>query len=183
MMKTLSVLLNRCVWFFFFVFSNFSLFGQIDVLIDSEGTPVLDSVELQIQEVDKDSEIQTTIPYGVWEVAQVTVDKTTNGKVERAAYNRNVKVQSYVSCPQTWEIIDSNSILLRYSDGIEERAKYTITDDQLNIDIAVAMLSYQYRLNDETLILRTTHYYQNNLHRGSIDHIEETWTIDLRKYN
>ena len=173
------VLLIGCVWFVFSFFSTFSLFSQSDFHVGMEG--VSDSVLIQDAMADSVVRENDTIPHGIWEVAQIAVEKNTDGRFEQQSYNRNVRVQSYVQCPQIWGFRESNTLLLRYSDGTEETAHYSFEGNQLHVDIAVAMLSYQFSINEETLTLGITHCYHNNLPRGTSERIEEKWTIILKK--
>ena len=120
---------------------------------------------------------------GIWEVSQITIEKNTDGKTEKNVYNKGGKVQSYIPCPQKWEIKDSKTIVLYYEDGTEETSEYEIKDNQLAIRYAGAILSYRYIVNDDTLTLTITHKYKWNLPDGSLQDREEKWNITLKKHN
>ena len=117
------------------------------------------------------------LPEGRWEVAQVTIEKDTEGIIETTEYNSAGDVQSSISCPQEWEIRDSQIILLRYPNGREDAFHYVLEDDKLMITIASVIHTYRYDLNGEDLIL-TTVYDQTG---SDMEHITEQWTITLKQ--
>ena len=145
------------------------------------------------------------LPQGMWGVVEVTVDKktevaveqktdgtvarNTNGttvagnvfntaiKSERNVYKAADKVQSYFLSPKSWEVIDSETIVLRYQNGREETAKYTLEGNQLKIETPVAVQSYQCSMEGETMIISCTHNYSNNLPGRIAENIEEKWTV------
>ena len=117
---------------------------------------------------------------GTWEITQITVKKNTDGKEETSVYNAANEVKSYIRCPQTWEIGDS-SIVQRYADGWEETSRYVLEGNRLTIHAADAPQSFEYTLNNAILTLQATHNYLNNLRSGQTEHIEEEWSIDLKK--
>jgi hypothetical protein len=121
------------------------------------------------------------LPQGIWEVEQITVDKSTDGKGDKKVYGRSVKVQSYISSPHKWEIKDSKTIVWYYEDGREETCSYAIEGDRLTIQAATAPYTYQYSIKEEKLTLRITHNYVNNLPSGRTEKINETWTLVLSK--
>ena len=121
-----------------------------------------------------------TIPHGLWEVSQVTIEKSTNGKIEKKTYNKVSEMQSYLPCPQTWEIIDSKNVVLHYSEGMKETIEYTIEDGLFTVNMFGAILKYNYSTNNETLTLSTTHKYKWNKTDGLLDDIEEKWIITLK---
>ena len=124
------------------------------------------------------------IPYGSWEVSQVTIEKKTNGKMVKNVYNTTAEVKELIPCPQTWEIKDLNTIVLHYSDDIgEEITKYAFEDGQLRINMLGAILKYQYNINNKTLILTSTQKYKWNQPDGSMDDIEEKRIIILNLQN
>ena len=122
-----------------------------------------------------------TIPVGTWEVVQTTIEKYTDGRYNATVYNSVSKVKSYIRCPQTWEVKDSVTLVLRYADETEEIAKYKLEGDQLTVFAPDATQSYQFSMNGEKLTLRITHSYLNNLREGRTERIEEKWSIDLQK--
>lgn len=121
------------------------------------------------------------IPQGLWEVEQVTVEKATDSSLKINIYNTAGEMQSYLPCPQEWEIGDAQTIKLRYADGWEETAKYTLEGNQLKIHAAAAMQSYQYSIEGETITLSCTYNYLNNLPTGQTERIEEKWIMILKK--
>ena len=118
---------------------------------------------------------------GVWEVTQITVDKNTDGRHGRNTHKKAAEVQSYVRCPQKWEVTESDTIVLNYDDGTAEKAEYTLEGNQLAIFTDVGFQTYRYELNEEKMTLTTTHYYINNLPSDRAEKIEEQWTINLEK--
>lgn len=121
------------------------------------------------------------LPQGRWEVAQVTIEKNTDGNIQTTVYNTAADVQSYIPCPKEWEINKKN-IVLHYLNGVEESVEYTFEGDRLII-LEDSMLPYWYSINGENLILTTTttYIYANNLPTGQTERIEEKWTIILKK--
>ena len=121
------------------------------------------------------------IPQGSWEVTQITIEKNTDGKVRKTAHRTINDVQSYISFPQKWVVMDSETIVFKYADGTEETTKYKLEGNQLMINTAVAMQSYQISYNEEILTLRITHNYVNNLPRDRSEIIVEKWIVELKK--
>ena len=124
---------------------------------------------------------QAQIAQGRWEITQVVVEKNNNGNMDTTVYHSAAEVKSYIRFPQIWEVKDSGTIVVQYSDGEVETDKYTLDGKQLKIDRAVEMQCFQYSLSEENLTLRITYYYISNMPGGKIEHIEEKWTIDLKK--
>jgi len=120
---------------------------------------------------------------GVWEVAQITIDKNTDGRRGRNTHKKAAEVQSYVRCPQKWEVTKSDTIVQYYDDGTAEKAVYTLEGNKLMIFAPAAIQTYEYAIDDEKLTLNITHTYYNNLHTGKTERIEEKWTIVLQKNN
>jgi len=116
---------------------------------------------------------------GVWEVAQITIDKNTDGRRGRKTHKKAAEVQSYVRCPQKWEVTESDTIVQYYDGGTAEKAVYTLEDNQLAVFTDVGFQTYRYELNEEKMTLTITHYYVNNLPSGHTENIEEIWTIEL----
>jgi hypothetical protein len=121
-----------------------------------------------------------TIPQGLWDVTQITIEKNTDGNVELSVYDDVRKVKSFIPCPQIWEFRDSTTLVMRYLDNTEESGKYTLEDERFTVDLAVAMQSYQYTLSEGKLTLRITHNYVNNLPEDHTESIEEKWIIELK---
>ena len=117
---------------------------------------------------------------GKWSVEKVSIEKNTDGKVKKTVYKSAAEVKSYIPCPQEWEVKDSKTITLRYADGREEPAEYTMEGNQLKIMTATAMQLYQYSIKGKSLTLTTTHNYVNNLPTGHTERIEEKWTMVLK---
>ena len=120
-----------------------------------------------------------TIPHGLWEVSQVSIEKKTNGKIEKKVYNKAVDVQDFFSIPETWEIKNSKTVILHYADGMEDTIEYTLEGGQLTINTLGAILIYQYSTNGETLTLSITHEYMWNQPDGQVDNIEDKRIITL----
>ena len=119
----------------------------------------------------------------VWEVAQITIDKNTDGRHGRSTHKKAAEVQSYVRCPQKWEVMKSDTIVQYYDDGTAETSQYRMESNKLMIFAPAAIQTYEYAIDDETLTLSITHTYYNNLHTGKTERIEEKWTIVLQKNN
>ena len=119
------------------------------------------------------------IPHGAWEVAQITIEKKNNGSLETNVYSTAAEVKEYLPCPQTWEIKDSETIVLQYPNNRKETINYTFEDDQLIIATVGAIFKYQYSTNGETLTLTTTLKYGWSQPNGFVDNIEEKRIITL----
>ena len=118
---------------------------------------------------------------GLWKVAQVTIEKNTNGELETTVYNTAAEVQSHIPCPQELEI-NAQTIVLRYSEGWEEAAEYSLEDGRLTIYIAVGAQFYRYEIKGENLILTADYNYVNNdLRAKQSKNITEKRTISLKK--
>jgi len=115
---------------------------------------------------------------GLWKVAQVTIEKNTDGKLETTVYNTAAEVQSRISCPQEWEISAQN-IVMRYPSGRETTSKYTVDGNLLKIMATAAAQSYRYKTDKENLTLTIEYKYVNNLPTRQRERIEEKWTIIL----
>ena len=116
---------------------------------------------------------------GVWKVEQVTIEKNTDGKVQTTVYNMAAEVQNHIPCLQELEI-NAQTAVLRYPDGGEEPAEYTLGSD-LTIYTVVGQL-YRYSIKDENLILTVAYNYVNNdLLAKQTENITEKWVITLKK--
>ena len=104
---------------------------------------------------------QNKLPQGKWEVTQITIEKNTNGKIDTAVYNAAKEIISHIPCMQELEIKGEN-IVLRYSDGQEETADYTLQGDHLTIHIATGNQIYKYKNNGSTITLTAFYEYVNN---------------------
>ena len=123
------------------------------------------------------------LPQGRWEVAQVTIEKNTDGNIQTTVYNSVSDVKSRISCPQEWEISAQN-IVLRYPDGMENIVKNILEDNQLTVytfDGSIQL--YQCSINGGNFILTATYDYMNMLPAGQIEKITEKWVITLKKQN
>ncbi len=121
---------------------------------------------------------QAALPQGKWVVEQVSIEKNTDGKIENAVYKSAAEVQSYIPCPQEWEIKDSENIILHFPGNIEE-TKYSLEGDQLTIPAAGAILEFNYTVSGEGMTLTMTYNYDYNQPVGNIVHIIEKWTVVL----
>ena len=119
------------------------------------------------------------IPYGSWEVSQVTIEKKTNGKMAKNVYATAAEVKENIPCPQTWEIKNSNTVVLHYSGDSKDTTEYTLKDGQLMMSVIGVFLKYQYNTNGETLTLTLTQNYKWHQSEGLIDDIEEKRIITL----
>ena len=117
------------------------------------------------------------IPPGTWEVVQVTIERNTDGTVEKNVYANATEI-THIQCPQEWEIKDALRIHLRYAYEYENDCRYVIEDNRLIIsDDESATQTYRYEINGEDLIL-TTEYEQPG---RSEEHQVEYWTITLKQ--
>ena len=127
--------------------------------------------------VDAD-EMKDGIPHGLWEVAEVTIEKNTGGKVETTVYKSADEVKSHIPCPQELEV-NARTATLRYPEGIEESAEYT-TEGDLTLYTALG-LRYRYEIKDGNLILTAIFNYVNNdLAARRSENITENWIIALK---
>ena len=121
------------------------------------------------------------LPQGRWEVAQVTIEKNSDGNIQTTVYNTAVDVKSRIFCPQEWEI-SAQGIVLHYPDGIKDIVENTLEDNQLTVyAFDGSMQLYQCSMSSENLILTATHDYVNMLPAGQIEKIVEKWVITLKK--
>ena len=121
-----------------------------------------------------------TLPQGRWTTEKVTVEKNTDGTIQTTEYGTAADVKSYIPCPQEWEV-NAQTIVLRYPNGREESAEYTLEDNRLTIFKTVATLTYQYDTSGENIILTAAYNYVNNLPTGDTEHIGEKWIITLKR--
>ena len=141
------------------------------------------------------------LPQGTWGVVEVTVkqkrarkvERNTDGNVVRNVYDtaspveeENVydtasKVKSFIPCPQEWEIRDAQTIKLRYPDGNEDVALYSLNGDQFTIAVAGALFLYRYSMTDESLTLTASLELDYNQPEGGVEHISESCIIILKK--
>ena len=119
---------------------------------------------------------------GRWTVTQVTVKKNTGGNIETNVYNAAAELQGFfIPCIQEMEI-NEQTITVRYPNGREETAAYTLEGDRLIIRIPAGAQIYRYSISGENLILIATHnYVYNNLQEKTTTPITEQRTITLRK--
>lgn len=120
------------------------------------------------------------LPQGRWLIEKVIVEKNTDENIKTTEYNSAADVKSYISCPEEL-VISAKNIVLRYPDGREETAEYTLEGDRLTIFAATAMQLYHYSVNNGVLTLTAVHNYLNNLPTGYTEQISENWTIILKK--
>ena len=124
--------------------------------------------------------VQAQSLQGKWTVEKVTIEKNTDGKVETTVYDSAAEVKnSFVPCPQEWEIIGVQNIVLHYPDGIVEPTNYTLAGNQLTMNAVGAIHTYQYSLSGGKLVLSITYNYRNNLPTGKVEQIEEKRVINL----
>ena len=137
-----------------------------------------------------------TIPHGKWEVTQFTIEKNTDGRVETVTQETNKNIddrvmaatdnalrdmQSFIPCPQEWEIKDSKTIVLRFSDETEITTEYIIFNDTLSIRAFGAIMQYRYEVSDTNLTLTLAYKYKWNSPSRQVEQIEEKWVIILTK--
>lgn len=101
------------------------------------------------------------LPQGRWVVKQVSIEITTNGRAATTTHSATAKVTNHIPCPQELEISEK-SVVLRYSDGCEDDAGYTLEGDQLTIHVVAGKQTYKCDVNDDTLTLTATYHYVNN---------------------
>ena len=123
-----------------------------------------------------------TIPIqeGLWEVVQVTVEKNTDGTVEKNVYDKAEEVKSNIRCPRVWVIIHvPQAILLHYADKSENLYFYDFDDKNLImiLDDDGLKQSYKYELKGEELILTTVFKPSE---RNKEQNIEQ-WTVILKR--
>ena len=123
--------------------------------------------------------IPQVIPEGWWDVVQVTVEKNTDGTVEKNEYATAAEVKSHIPCPQAWYVMHApRSFLLRYDNGNENVFRYDIEDNLLIIYKEDGTTqSYRYEVNDEDLILTTAYEQPEKEEESNTEH----WTITLKK--
>ena len=123
--------------------------------------------------------VQAQSLQGKWSVEKVTIEKNTDGNVQTIVYDSATEVKnSYVPCPQEWEVTGQN-LVLRYPDGRVEPTRFTLAGNQLTMNAVGAIHTYQYSLSGGKLVLSITYNYRNNLPTGQVAQIEEKWTINL----
>ena len=122
-----------------------------------------------------------TLLQGSWEVTQITIEKNTDGKIEKTAYDNAGKIQSHIPCPQKWVFKDSTAATLYFQDDREEITEYSVDEDQLMIRYLGALLQYQYVVSGDKVMLTMSNKYQWNQPSGHIEQIEEKWVIHLNK--
>jgi len=131
-----------------------------------------------------------SIPYGEWEVVQLTIEKNTDGKVETVVRDTENKVEkaetdrlsdepSYISCPQMWDFKDSTNVVLRFPNGSEETSSYRIEGEKFSIRFQGAIHQFGYVVNGNNLTLTLTLTYRWNQPSGHLADIEEKWTVIL----
>jgi len=131
-----------------------------------EGKWVLSSASIQ-QITGRDTlrvnsdEMKDGIPYGKWEVTQVAIEKNTGGRAENTAIQSANEVRSHIPCLQELEV-NAATATLRYPDGREETAEYTIEGDQLILYIVAGIQKFQYSTKDGILTLTAMYNYVNN---------------------
>ena len=118
---------------------------------------------------------------GIWEVEQVTMEKNTDGRVERKANVKAKEVKGFLPCPQRWEIKDSKTVILHFPDQEVEPTEFTLEGDKLTITYLGAIMQYNYVIKDDVLTLTTTHKYHWNQTAGRTESIEEKWNMTLKK--
>jgi len=118
------------------------------------------------------------LPQGLWKVAQITIEKNTDGKLETMVYNTVAELQSHLPCPQELEV-NAQNIVLRYADGREAVPEYLPDSNQLTIITAGVVLQYRYSIAGENLTLISTYEYLYNRPAEQIERIEEKCTIIL----
>ena len=123
---------------------------------------------------------QAALPQGKWKVQQVTIEKNTDGNTQTTVYNTAADVQSYIPCPQEWDI-NAKNIVQRYPDGTETTANYSVDGNKLTVLTMIARQSYQYSTSGNDLILTIVYNYVNNLPTGKTERITENRTINLKK--
>ena len=101
------------------------------------------------------------IPYGTWEVAEVTIEQNTGGRAEKTAYKSADEVKSHITCLQKLEVMQQNAIL-RYPNGGEEPTEYYIEGDELILNTASGIQKYHYDIKDDNMTLTAIYNYVNN---------------------
>ena len=124
-------------------------------------------------------QVNGAIPQGLWKVVGDTVEKNTDGKVEKNVYATVAEVKSPIPYPQEWYVMHvPQGILLRYADGSENLYRYDIEDNRLIISIDEnTTQSYRYEVNGEELIL--TPVYEKS--EKNVEHEGEHQIIILKK--
>ena len=118
---------------------------------------------------------------GTWEVEQVTMEKNTDGRVERRTNVKANEVKGLLPCPQRWEIKDSKTVVLHFSDKEVESTDFTLEGDKLTIRYLGAIMQYNFVIKDDVLTLTTSHKYHWNQASGRTESIEEKWNMTLKK--
>ena len=121
------------------------------------------------------------LPQGLWTVKQVAIEKNTGGDIQNTVYNDAAEVQSFIPCIQEMKI-NEQTITVRYPNGREETAAYTLNGDLLIIYISIGAQTYRYSTNGENLILIADYrYVNNNLQEKTTTRITEQRTITLSR--
>ena len=120
------------------------------------------------------------LPQGLWKVAQVTIEKNTDGNLQTTVYNTAEEVQANMPCPQEWEIRAEN-VTLRYANAGETTVAYELKGNKLTMATLGAIQTYEYSTSGEYLFLTTTHKYGRYNPEWKVENIEEKWTISLKK--
>ena len=118
---------------------------------------------------------------GTWEVEQVTMEKNTDGRIERRANVRANDAKGFLPCPQRWEIKDSKTVILHFPDKEVEPTEYIVEGDKLTIWYLGAIMQYTFVINEDKLTLTTTYKYHWNQAAGRISSIEEKLNLTLKK--
>jgi len=94
-------------------------------------------------------------------VTQVTIEKNTDGRVEKTIYNSADEVKSHNPCPKELEI-NEKTATLRYLDGSEENAEYSTEDDMKLTLTTIPGQKYRYETKDGNPVLTAVYHYVNN---------------------
>ena len=121
-----------------------------------------------------------TLPQGRWTIEKITVEKNSDGTIQTTEYGAAAEVKSYIPCPQEWEV-NAQNIVLRYPNGREETAEYTLEENLLKIFKTAAVSTYRYDTSGENIILTAEYNYVNNRPEGETEHIGEKWIIRLKR--
>ena len=121
-----------------------------------------------------------TLPNGRWTVEKVNAEKNTDGKIEKAVYLSASEVKSHIPCVQEM-VVDGQKITLRYPDGSEETADYSLDGKTLIINIITGQRTYTCDIKSGTMTLTAVYnYVYNDLSAKRSDNITETRILTFK---
>jgi hypothetical protein len=170
----------------FFVPVFFCLFSVQSVKSETHPLGMLKLVQFPTENNIKLTEpASDSIPYGLWKVTQVTVERNTGNKIDTIRYSTIDSVKDRISFPQALEVIDRKIMMLTYS-GLEEKrtAGYTIDGNRLLITVGAVAHTYFFSMKEGKLILTMEQSFANsrsNQSAGQAALVSEKWIFLFNK--